>query len=182
MKFKLLEHPFYQKWSTGEITVNQLTDYAHSYFDFINMIPAYWARALEGLGVTDAESLKIINEEREHAELWKEFMKRYKCVIFKGLDDINEAFGTMNPSELLGAIHAFEIQQPEVAKSKIAGLKKFYGFKDKETEYFDRHLEEAEHINFGNKIADAYANRSDFEKGFQRGSELVYFALDRFLN
>ncbi|MDD5362639.1 MAG: iron-containing redox enzyme family protein [Ignavibacteria bacterium] len=182
LKFRLLDHPFYQKWSKGEITEHQLADYAHSYYDFVSMMPNYWAKIIESLGVADKISLNVIKEEDEHVKLWEDFMRKYKCAIFTGMDDLNEAFSSMNPSELLGAIHAFEIQQPEVAKSKIEGLKKYYGFKEGETEYFDEHLDESEHINLGEKIANECSDRSDFERGFNRGSELVYFALDRFLN
>jgi pyrroloquinoline-quinone synthase len=182
LKFKLLDHPFYQKWTKGEITEHQLADYAHSYYDFVSMMPVYWTRVIEGLGVKNEKSTDVIREEEKHVILWKDFMDKYKCVIFTGMDDLNEAFRSMNPSELLGAIHAFEIQQPEVAKSKIEGLKKYYGFKEGETEYFDEHLDESEHINLGEKIANECSNKGDFESGFKRGSELVYFALDRFLN
>ena len=88
----------------------------------------------------------------------------------------------MNPSELLGAIHSFEVQQPEVAKTKKEGLLNHYGFSEADTTYFDEHMNEAEHIEYGRKLANDFAVKSDFEKGFSRGSEIFYNALDRFLN
>ena len=87
----------------------------------------------------------------------------------------------MNPSELLGAIHSFEIQQPEVAKTKKEGLLKHYNIDESKTKYFDEHMNEEEHIAYGKMLSQKFADKSDFEKGFKRGSEIFYYALDRFM-
>ena len=39
----------------------------------------------------------------------------------------------------LGALYAFEAQQPETAKSKLAGLKAFYQLPEKVEPYFETH-------------------------------------------
>ncbi len=181
MRFKLLDHPFYQQWSRGEITRSQLSAYAHSYYEFVRLMPVFWEKALEGLGVDEKESIDVINDEKSHTVLWENFRSKFEKRGHPGMKDLNEAFLSMNASRLLGAVHAFEVQQPDVARTKTEGLLKHYGFGANETEYFDAHLNEAEHIKFGLKIADKYADRSEFEAGFAEGSELVYNALDRFL-
>ena len=181
MRFKLLEHPFYQQWSRGEITRSQLSAYAHSYYEFVRLMPVFWERALEELGADEKESIDVINDEKNHTVLWKNFKSKFEPCDYPEMKDLNEAFLSMNASRLLGAVHAFEAQQPEVAKTKTEGLLNHYGFGKDDTGYFDAHLNEAEHIKFGLKVADKYADRIEFEAGFAEGSRLVYNALDRFL-
>jgi len=181
MRYKLLEHPFYQQWSRGEITRSQLSAYAHSYYEFVRLMPVFWEQALNGLGADAKESSDVINDEKSHTLLWENFRSKFEPCGHPGMNDLNEAFLSMNASRLLGAVHAFETQQPEVARTKSEGLLKHYGFGADETGYFDAHLNEAEHIKFGITIAEKYADRNEFEAGFAEGSRLVYDALDRFL-
>lgn len=181
LQHKLSEHPFYQMWQKGEITNEQLSKYAYSYMEFIEKIPEYWQKSITGLNVNEKYSEELIKEENEHTELWKGFKSKFNCNEFPDMRDVNNNFSKMNPSELLGAIHSFEIQQPEVAKTKKEGLLKYYGFNESVTKYFDEHLNEAEHIAFGKMLSEKYADKNDFEKGFNKGAEIVYNALDRFL-
>ncbi|MCE1164560.1 MAG: iron-containing redox enzyme family protein [Bacteroidetes bacterium] len=181
-QFRLLEHPFYQQWTRGEISGEQLSCYARSYFDFIKMMPAFWEKAVNGLNAGKGQSVEVIKDERRHIELWREFMSRFEGNDHKGMEDVVNEFMSMSPSKLLGAVHAFEIQQPEVAKSKTEGLLNFYGFAEGETKYFDEHLNEAAHIQFGSRLAEEYADPEEFREGYEEGSKIVYNALDRFLN
>ena len=71
LRFKLLEHPFYQSWTKGEITIPQLSAYAAAYTEFIDRVPHLWQRVTDNLGINGAESSAIIAEETEHANLWR---------------------------------------------------------------------------------------------------------------
>lgn len=179
---KLLNHPFYQLWTNGEITEVQLAKYSQSYFELIEEIPNLWSQAISGLNAGSFESQKLINEEIAHIELWNKFKNKQISIAHPSLSDIVSELFEMNPSQLLGAIHSFEVQQPEVAKTKKEGLLKFYGFSESDTKYFDEHMNESEHIQFGKTLADEHADKTDFEYGFLKGSEIFYNALDRFLN
>lgn len=179
---KLLDHPFYQLWTKGEITEFQLAKYSHSYFELIKEIPNLWSQAISGLNADSPESQKLINEEIAHIELWNIFKNKQINTAYPGMSDVINELSEMNPSQLLGAIHSFEVQQPEVAKTKKDGLLKHYNFNETDTKYFDEHMNEAEHIQFGKTIAEKNANKTDFEQGFAKGSEIFYNALDRFLN
>jgi len=182
LKNKLLDHPFYQLWTKGEITKEQLSKYSYSYFELVKQIPVLWEKSVKGLNAESADSEKIVREESTHVILWNQFKSQLDCNVFPDMDDVKNELSNMNPSELLGAIHSFEVQQPEVAKTKKEGLLNHYGFKVEDTVYFDEHMDEAEHIEFGKSLADKYAVKSDFERGFEKGSEIFYYALDRFLN
>ncbi len=182
LKHKLLEHPFYKLWNKGEITKDQLSKYSYAYLELVEQIPVLWAQSVKGLNAESPDSKKVILEESSHIPMWNQFKSKLHCENYPSMKDVNEELSKMNPSELLGAIHSFEIQQPEVAKTKKEGLLNHYGFREEDTIYFGEHMNEAEHIEFGKSIADKYANKNDFVNGFAKGSGIFYHALDRFLN
>ena len=182
LKNKLLDHPFYQLWTKGEITKEQLSKYSYSYFELVKQIPVLWSQSVKGLNAESSVSDKVILEELSHISMCDKFKSKLDCENYPSMSDVNDELSKMNPSELLGAIHSFEVQQPEVAKTKKEGLLNHYGFNENDTIYFDEHMNEAEHIEYGSSLAKNYANQNDFENGFAKGSEIFYNALDRFLN
>lgn len=181
LKFKLLNHPFYKNWSYGKVTQLQLTNYAYSYYQFIQQIPLFWLQVTRGLKAQDECTKQVILEELEHVILWETFMHKFPPINTKSMSDVIAAFKNMNDSELLGAIHSFEIQQPEVAKTKMEGLIKYYGFSADETQYFQAHLLEESHIKLGKFIAENRADKEGFIKGFDRGAKILFESLDRFM-
>ena len=183
LKHKLLEHPFYQAWGKGEITKEQLSSYAASYNEFISMVPEFWNIVISTFDSKSKDGLKILKDENSHIGLWQKWSEKLPVTVqYPSMNNEINAFANMNPSELLGAIHAFEIQQPEVAMTKKEGLMKHYGFEESDLIYFDEHINEAEHIKYGDSLAKNFANYSDFERGFEKGSEIIYKSLDKFIN
>lgn len=88
----------------------------------------------------------------------------------------------MSPSCLLGAINAFEVQQPEVALTKKIALINHYKFSNDEMLYFDLHMNEENHLLFADLLRENYANKSEFGRGFEEGSVIFYNSLDYFLD
>ncbi|MBL6960488.1 MAG: iron-containing redox enzyme family protein [Anaerolineales bacterium] len=135
-KWDLLEHPFYQAWSEGTLPVESLKVYASEYGAFINILEDGWKT------LDDAETAE---EEKEHAELWEEFAAALETKISppeikqtKELIHTSELlFGT--PACTLGAMYAFEAQQPATAKSKLDGLKTHYDLPVEVEPYFEIH-------------------------------------------
>ncbi len=178
LKHKLLEHPFYQSWSCGHISRDQLARYAGSYAEFIGEMPAYWGKIADGLG---ADARTVVAEETAHIALWEKWSARLPAAHdAPRMSELLDGLAGMTPSALLGAVHAFEIQQPGVAHTKKDGLIKHYGFSAEDTVYFDEHLNEQAHIEFGEKLARTKANAAEFKAGFEKGAELVYRSLDLF--
>src|SRR5690349_14859745 len=64
LEYNLLNHPFYQAWSEGKLTCDQLSLYAKQYGSFIKLISEGWQCVRE-------EAIAI--EEQEHYELWQQF-------------------------------------------------------------------------------------------------------------
>ena len=132
----LLQHPFYQAWSAGTLPVTALQTYAREYGAFIGKLPEGW----QTLG--DAETAR---EEREHAELWDGFAAALETRVgeawlpaVRGLIDTTRALFA-EPASAVGALYAFEAQQPATAKSKLAGLKAFYRLPASVEPYFEVH-------------------------------------------
>ena len=135
-KWDLLKHPFYQAWNEGTLPVEALKVYASEYGAFINTLEAGW----KTLG--DQETAE---EEKEHAELWEQFAVALGTEIntpqitqTKELLDISQNLFA-SPATTLGAMYAFEAQQPATAKSKLQGLKTHYSLPTEVEPYFEAH-------------------------------------------
>ena len=134
--YNLLNHPFYQAWSAGELPVDALRVYAREYGAFISTVPKGW-ETLE-----DAETAK---EETEHIDMWADFADGLHTTVSEAeipqvqalLDTADELFS--EPATALGALYAFEAQQPATAQSKLAGLKAFYQLPETVEPYFETH-------------------------------------------
>jgi len=115
------EHPFYRAWREGTLPRAKLAAYACEYAPFIASIELGWSR----LGCFDHAAA-----EREHARLWGEFRDAFgsapsghsACPETKALvDEARRSFA--DSVEALGALYAFEAQQPSTARSKLDGLR-----------------------------------------------------------
>lgn len=135
-KWDLLKHPFYQAWSAGTLPVEALQVYAREYGNFIQSLPRGWET------LNDAETAE---EEREHAALWTDFTAAVgsftadaSLPATASLVHTSETlFAT--PASALGAMYAFEAQQPATAKSKLDGLKTHYKLPQGVEPYFEIH-------------------------------------------
>ncbi len=181
--FRLLDHPFYQAWTKGEVSPEQLANYHKSYSEFIELMPHFWQKVIDGLEADSAEAREVVEDEKSHIGLWAKWAHRLpETNGYSRMSDLIDTLQEMTPSELLGAVQAFEMQQPEVAETKKAGLIEHYGYNDSDTTYFDEHMEEEEHIAYGNRLREEYAVANEYEHGYTTGAKLFYDALDLFLN
>lgn len=161
----LLKHPFYQDWMEGRLSLNQLRNYACQYYWHVAAFPRYLSathslcdsieeRRLLLENLVDEEGLKEGCED--HPELWLRFVEGLG-VSRKQLFSLKEMqpqaairsliHGFMLSSktsypEGLAALYTYESQVPEVAESKIEGLKKHYSIDEKRTlSFFSVHKE-----------------------------------------
>lgn len=135
-KWKLLKHPFYQAWVAGQLPLPALQSYAQEYGAFISLMPLGW-QTLE-----DAET---VEEEQEHIELWQDFAKAFDTKIGDAKLPAIVSLSTTtrklfdNKVTAMGALFAFEVQQPETASSKLEGLREFYDVPIEAEKYFIEH-------------------------------------------
>ncbi len=134
--YSLLNHPFYQAWSAGELPVDALKCYAREYGAFISTLPKGWET------LNDSETAE---EETEHIDMWADFADGLNTQVSEAqVPQVNTLLETADKlfsdgETALGALYAFEAQQPETAKSKLAGLKAFYQLPEKVEPYFETH-------------------------------------------
>jgi pyrroloquinoline-quinone synthase len=161
-QFDLLCHPFYKAWSAGELSREDLREYARDYYHHVNAFPTHLAELSIRLEESELRRAVLANlaDEKgwddatgsnpEHAELWLDFaegmgasrnLRGHEPVA--EINDLIEFFhgvaGEGMPEEALAAFYAYESQVPRVASEKARGLRAMYGADDKTCGYFTLH-------------------------------------------
>ena len=135
-RWNLLQHPFYQAWEGGQLPQEALSAYAREYGALISLMPQGW----ETLG--DEHTAE---EEREHIALWQDFARGLDTEIGSAqLPAVGRLVAAAEewfakPESALGALYAFEVQQPETARSKLEGLRAHYDLPAMVEPYFEEH-------------------------------------------
>ena len=158
-QYHLLKHPFYKSWNEGKLTREIIKDYAEQYYQHVKAFPRYIS-ATHSL-CEDIEKRKILlenlndeeNSEADHPKLWKNFalamgadpekIEKVKADQFTK-DMIDNFFknGRSTYAEGLASLYTYERQIPEIAETKIKGLKNHYGVNSKEgLEFYVAHKE-----------------------------------------
>lgn len=123
-KHSLLQHPFYVAWSEGALPVAALKDYAGEYGAFIGAIGQGWQT------IGDFAHARI---EDQHARIWERAFAAPLGTsvttpqvreVVELVDASRELFA--DRATALGALYAFEAQQPLTARSKLKGLSDHY--------------------------------------------------------
>ena len=140
-RFDLNQHPFYVEWRAGTLPLDRMREYAAEWTPFIGVLADGWQR----LGHAE-----YADEEREHDELWS----RFRSALGAGEGSSKRPQSRMltavarNAFELVpeavGALYAFEVQQPATAQSKLAGLDEHYDLPVDAREYFAVHAVETD--------------------------------------
>jgi pyrroloquinoline-quinone synthase len=155
----ILRHLFYRAWTAGELRREDLAVYARLYYPHVAAFPGYLEAAVDGadLEPVRAELEENLREERSeprpHAELWLRFaaavgaepaMVRAAAPapgVRASVDEFRRLCAGPTVGAL-GALYAYESQQPEVSTLKAAGLRELYGIAGAEAlSYFTVHAE-----------------------------------------
>lgn len=156
----LLKHPFYQTWTKGELPRAALQDYARQYYHHVLAFPTYLSSLhshTEDPNIRRDILANLIDEEAgtpNHPELWMQFAEALgltraevaRTELWPETKKLIDAFRLIcreqSSVEGLTALYAYESQIPEVAESKMQGLRSFYGLVDaKALAYFEVHVE-----------------------------------------
>ena len=156
----LLNHTFYQRWTCGTLTREELRDYAAQYFHYAMAFPTFISAMhahTDDIATRQMLLENLIEEERgseNHPELWLRFceslgLSRDDVKAGAPNDATRHLIATMKSLAREGALHeglaslyAYESQIPAVAKAKIEGLAKWYGISsDRDIAFFSVHME-----------------------------------------
>ncbi len=159
-KYDLLCHPYYKAWSAGELTREDLREYALDYYEHVAAFPAYlaaFAIRLEDGELRRAVLANMCDEQggagesgESHADLWLDFAEgmgasrsRFGRPAANEVRELvahfMEVASTGTPEEALAAFYAYESQVPRVATEKSRGLREMYFADERTVRYFELH-------------------------------------------
>lgn len=129
---RLLDHPFYRRWSRGEVSVAELRAYAAQYRHFEAALPAHLC-AVAAAATTEAlreQALRNLDDKSTHLQLFDDFAGALgearpvaPSPAMQRLLDVHAATRGRSAEEGLAALLAYELQSPAVAASKAEGLR-----------------------------------------------------------
>jgi pyrroloquinoline-quinone synthase len=143
-RWNVLEHPFYQRWSEGELTRAELAGYSGQYRHAVEAIATLSAAAADALPEHD-ELRRHAAEELGHVRLWDGFVEAVEgetnaVPTPETVDCVDAWAGEAEALELLARLYAVEVSQPAISRTKREGLLERYGFSDGAgTAYFKVH-------------------------------------------
>lgn len=159
--YNLLTHPFYRAWTAGELTRNDLREYAAEYWHHVSAFPTYLSALHSRLEDTELRRTVLRNlldeegmhasDDKPHSDLWMDFA----CGMGAAEPEVRnrkmqpetaELIGTFhklmqqeNAAVGLAALYAYESQVPEIATQKAAGLCEHYSADAATRRYFTLH-------------------------------------------
>lgn len=182
----VLEHPFYQRWSAGELGAGELARYAGEYRHAVIALARASALAAEKAQPADAPGLRRhAEEELAHVEVWERFARAAAATApdsgaertLAQTDACARAWTAGEDLlEHLAVLYAIEAGQPAVSQTKLDGLSTHYGYSAEgpAVEYFRLHERlDREHARQARElIAELMAEVDD-------GGELAERMVDR---
>src|SRR5271163_771106 len=136
--FNLLQHPFYQAWSKGELTREDLREYAAEYWHHVSAFPAYLSalhsrlpdgklRRMVAANLADEEGLA--HGDVAHSDMWMDFAggmgaeesevrSRELAAETRALLEHFRAAMELSPAAALAALYAYESRVPAIAQTK----------------------------------------------------------------
>jgi pyrroloquinoline quinone (PQQ) biosynthesis protein C len=135
-RWDLLTHGFYRRWVAGELTHEELQDYACQYHQVVQAIPGWMRHAAEADIENRAALADHANEEESHVEMWADFA----ISLGVSADQLTGTRPNRSTAALLDAgdkltarghgaavVWALEAQTPAVSVAKLDGLREHYG-------------------------------------------------------
>lgn len=138
MCWNVLEHPFYASWERGELSREALSFYAGEY--------RHAVVTLAETAATGGDPAHAA-EETAHIGLWDAFAAGLDAPLDREPTPETAAcadsWRVEDPLEARAVLYAVESGQPEIARTKLAGLLDHYGFApgSNSTAYFELHAE-----------------------------------------
>ena len=169
-RWDVLGHPFYQRWSAGELSAEELARYSGQYRHAVEAIATMSEFAADA-APERPELRRHAAEEIGHVRLWDGFVdaaggavsdqptpETAECVSAWTVDDDLVA--------TLARLYAIESGQPEISRTKREGLLERYDFEDAAgTAYFRIHESlDTEHAAEARELISELASPDDDDR------------------
>jgi len=172
-KYDLLCHPFYQAWSKGELTREELAAYAQQYLPHVAAFPTYLSALhmqLPDCSLRRRIAENLADEEgigspdgRPHSDLWRDFANGMGAAQTEPIAEVCaltskfREYASGDTATALAAFYAYESQVPRVAAEKERGLKELYGADAKTCKYFTLYkTADIQHANVWKTLIDEH--------------------------
>jgi pyrroloquinoline-quinone synthase len=168
-RWNVLEHPFYQRWSAGELSREDLARYSGQYRHATAALARLSADVAESAPESERAALRRhAEEEKAHIALWDGFVEAVGGeVAAEPTAETREcvetwAAGADRLSQLV-RLYAIESGQPAISKTKREGLATHYGIGDgPANEYFRVHEKlDVEHAVEGRSLIESHLADAD---------------------
>jgi pyrroloquinoline-quinone synthase len=184
----VLEHPFYERWSEGELSAGEVAFYAGEYRHAVIALATASAHAASKAPAEHAAELQEhAREEAAHVELWDRFAAAAGAAppsapLAQTRDCAAAWSAGEDLVEHLAVLYAIEASQPEIARTKLEGLLEHFGYAPEgpAVEYFTLHMRrDVEHARSARELIGALIDDAARERGEQFAAELAKRALAR---
>lgn len=161
---RLLSHPFYQRWSRGELRPGELAAYAGQYRFIEARLPRWLETIQRSTPTREVNELVQRNLDDEvggpstHLELFDRFAGAVGAThpesteigpATRALLSTHDELVASSAADGLVAVLTYELQSPEISASKAAGLRSQYGFDSDAVEFWDTHASvEGDHASW----------------------------------
>jgi pyrroloquinoline-quinone synthase len=173
-RWNVLRHPFYRRWSAGELSREDLARYSGQYRHAVRAIAAA-SEAAADAAPERPELRRHAVEERDHVALWDGFVEAAGgSVADPPTPETEECVRAWSQSRAVTArgddllarlvrLYAIESGQPAISRIKRQGLVGCYGFTDGPgTAYFRLHeRRDAEHAAEARGLIEGLAAEGD---------------------
>ncbi len=168
-QINVLEHPFYERWSAGELSAEELSCYAGQYHHAVIALACASNAAAAAAREPLARGLRRhAEEETAHVTVWREFVEGTNAragqvpswdepPLAQTLACVESWVAGEDLLENLAVLYAIEAGQPEISKTKLEGLTAHYGYslEGPATEYFRVHeLRDVEHAQQARELIE----------------------------
>ena len=166
-RWDVLRHPFYERWTAGALTGEELARYSGQYRHAVEAI----AEISEDAAAARPDLAEHAVEEREHVHLWDRFVDATggdatAAPTPETAECVREWSAGGDVLSQLVTLYAIETAQPEISRVKREGLLSSYGFEDEDgTAYFRVHEHrDAEHAAQARELLAELASDGDEDR------------------
>jgi pyrroloquinoline-quinone synthase len=168
-RWNVLEHPFYQRWSAGELSREELADYSGQYRHATAALARLCADVADSAPDSERSELRRhAEEEASHIALWDGFVEAVGGEVAaeptaETQDCVDAWTASDDRVSQLVRLYAVESGQPAISKTKREGLAAHYGIGDGPgNEYFRVHERaDVEHAEEGRSLIESHLADAD---------------------
>jgi pyrroloquinoline-quinone synthase len=169
-RWDVLRHPFYQRWSAGELTAEELSRYSGQYRHAVEAI-ATMSESAADAPPKHPELRRHAAEELGHVRLWDGFVEAAggstaDAPTPETAECVRTWTADSDALETLARLYAIESGQPDISRTKREGLLDRYGFSDGAgTAYFRVHeTRDVEHAAEARQLIEELATEGDDDR------------------